>query len=95
MATSTSCWPYLPSLKMVRSCRLRTMSWIYKESHGQAVSSSISSLLLPTGPCTVQGNSSVPSITCRAPVLCPPSWTGHKHSLSQREQAVEGQSLSP
>lgn len=82
MATSTSCWPYLPSLKMVRSCWLRTMSWIYKESRGQAVGSSISSLLLPT----VLGNSSLPSISCRTPVLCPPPWAGHKHSLcAQRE----------
>lgn len=51
MATSTSCWPYLPSLKMVRRCWLRTMSWIYKESHGQAVSTNISSLPLPAAPC--------------------------------------------
>lgn len=91
MATSTSCWPYLPSLKMVRSCRLRTMSWIYKESRGQAISSSISSQLLPAAPCLVWGNSLCPSGSLQTPCsVCPtlagvgPKW----------EQAVEGKSLS-
>lgn len=92
MATSTSCWPYLPSLKMVRSCRLRTMSWIYKESRGQTISGSISSQLLPTAPCPVWGNSLCPSGSLQTPCAACPTLAGVG---PKQEQAGEGKSSSP
>lgn len=95
MATSTSCWPYLPSLKMVRSCQLRTTSWIYKESHGQAISSCISSLILPAAsvlcgaiPCSFW-------VACRPPVSPSLARVDPKWYLCPKRAVMEEQNLSP
>jgi len=74
------------------------MSWIYKKSHGQEISSSISSLLLPTAPYPVWGNSLLPLGCLQTPCSVSPllARAGQKWYLStQKEQAVEEQSSSP